>query len=229
LAGGAGGFGLDATEIGFLNNGTPALLQIGRANGTGAVTGNAFTFDSPLTLAGGDMTLATITKATGKLDLFSTGDIISAALNLSAGTGILTLSADSATITGTINGIAGVAAAAQALVIPPHGAGPFLANGEPIPIQGQPPPPIPAGLLTIIASQTQPVVVVSVVTLTGSIADATLTGGPGGGGGGGGGSSGGAPVVIMRGLVFNPPPTTSAGLSNRPPNSLNFPGMGRPF
>lgn len=56
LGTGAGSFSLSAPELGFLNYDTPASVTIGRADGTGAITGSAFTFARPLFLQGGAIT-----------------------------------------------------------------------------------------------------------------------------------------------------------------------------
>jgi filamentous hemagglutinin family protein len=56
LAGGAGTFALSAAELGYLKNDTPASVTIGRAGGTGAIAGGAFSFDDSLALRGGAIT-----------------------------------------------------------------------------------------------------------------------------------------------------------------------------
>ena len=75
LAGGTGAFALGTTELGYLANDAPSSVTIGRADGTGAITGAAFSFDDPLTLRGGAITQSGAWTISNALTLASSGAI----------------------------------------------------------------------------------------------------------------------------------------------------------
>ncbi|MDZ4200894.1 MAG: hypothetical protein U1C96_01960, partial [Gallionella sp.] len=123
LAGGAGSFALSAAELGYLRNDSPTSVTIGRADGTGTITGHAttaITFDDPLTLRGGDMiltnasndfsgTLSIVSNGAGNVNIRDTNALALGTANL--GTGTFTLTAAGAiTQTGAITQSAGAGA-----------------------------------------------------------------------------------------------------------------------
>ena len=75
LAGWNGAFSLDATELGYLNFDTPALVTIGRSGGTGAISTNAINFGRPLALRGGSITQTAAWTIANTASLTSSGNI----------------------------------------------------------------------------------------------------------------------------------------------------------
>jgi filamentous hemagglutinin family protein len=78
--------GLSTTELGYLQNGSPSSVTIGRSNGTGTITGGAFSFDDLLVLRGGAVLQTGAWTLSGNLAINSTGAItLTNALNNFAG------------------------------------------------------------------------------------------------------------------------------------------------
>jgi len=94
LAGGAGLFNLVSAELGYLNNGTPASVTIGRSGGTGAISGGAFSFGAPLILRGGAIT------QTGAWTLANT-------LSLNSGNNDITLTQAGNNFGGAVSAVSG--------------------------------------------------------------------------------------------------------------------------
>lgn len=69
LAGGTGNFALSATELGYLKNDSPSSVTIGNADGSGTLTGGAFSFDDALILRAGGFAQTGIWTLTGGLTL----------------------------------------------------------------------------------------------------------------------------------------------------------------
>jgi len=144
LAGAAGGFALDTAELARISNGSSSLVTIGRSDGTGAITANAFSFDDPLTLRGGAIGLqGTLTKPVGALTLIGAG-AITGNLSLALGTGVFRVTGNSAVLTGIVDGLSGASASNKSLKVGALGPGPFTINGATIPSE---PPTTPSELI----------------------------------------------------------------------------------
>ncbi|MEQ8349696.1 MAG: filamentous hemagglutinin N-terminal domain-containing protein [Sneathiellaceae bacterium] len=121
---------LTAAEIARLEGDSPSMVTIGRSDGSSALTSGTWSFNDNLSLAGGSIALSssTLTKSAGSLTLTATG-AVTGAVNLAAGTGTLTIQADSVALTGTVNGVTGSQAAMYTSFTGTGGSGPFTMNG----------------------------------------------------------------------------------------------------
>jgi len=143
LAGAAGGFNLSTLELARLAAGDASYVRIGRADGTGAIASNGFTFNDPIGFFGGPIALDGFSGSASGLTMVSAGAVTGSIIT-SAGTGAITITAPSIVLTGsTINGIGGANAATQVVVVGAVGAGPYSMNGVDIFAAAPPPPPPP--------------------------------------------------------------------------------------
>jgi hypothetical protein len=143
LAGAAGGLELSTLELARLAAGDASYVRIGRTDGTGAITGNAFAFNDPIGFFGGPIALNGFSGSASGLTLVSTG-AVTGSIVTSAGTGAIAITAPSIVLSGsTINGIGGASAVAQVTVVGAVGAGPYSVNGVDIFAAAPPPPPPP--------------------------------------------------------------------------------------
>lgn len=135
---------LSAEEIAYLEHDSPSLVTIGRNDGSGGLVGGTWSFDDSLALKGADIALgdATLSKSSGSLSLLATG-AVTGAVNLAAGTGLLTVQGNSVQLSGTVNGLTGAAAAGQVVFIGTGGAGPYTMNGVTFYSTGLPADPVP--------------------------------------------------------------------------------------
>ncbi len=108
LGGGSGTFNLDDTEIGNLTNGFSSIT-IGASGSTGALDQDAVTYNDPITIRGGNMTIDGITMGTNtdSVTIISTGTITDSGADNSA----IDIAAANATVTLTSSGVIGTSAA----------------------------------------------------------------------------------------------------------------------
>ncbi|MSO54512.1 MAG: hypothetical protein EXQ90_05220 [Rhodospirillales bacterium] len=195
LAGAAGQFSLDATELARLANATAAQVTVGRSDGTGAVTANGFSFDDALTLRGGPILLqGVLNKPAGALILSSTGAVVGT-VNLAAETGVLKVGGVSAALTGTVDGLGDIAAASRTVLVGVPGTGPFTINGQSFQILAVPVPPV--------APATQAAAVTAVVQVLAAVKSTAAS--PSGGSGAGSSDTGAASQALTGGSATSQP------------------------